>query len=139
MADAPDLLIATDKVCFIIVKARQFDVKEAASDPGSGSNPGDDGGIDVLDDGADDPVRHELTSFIRDLDIDEQIELVSLAWLGRGDDDLAGWTDLKSQARDAHNKRTASYLLGMPLLADHLEEGLSLFGESCADFEAGHL
>ena len=139
MDDVPDLLIATDKVCFIIVKARQFDVKVAVSDPGSGSNPSDDGGIDVLEDGADDPVRHELVSFIRDLDIDEQIALVALAWLGRGDDDLAGWGDLEAQAREAHNQRTASYLLGMPLLADHLQEGLSLFGESCEDFEAGHL
>jgi hypothetical protein len=131
--DVPDLQIATDKVCFIIVKARQFDEKEAITDPDSGSNPTDDGGVDVLEDGADDPVQHELISFIHDLDVDEQIELVALAWLGRGDDDLAGWSDLQTLAREQHNKRTAAYLLGMPLLADYLEEGLSLFGESCSD------
>jgi hypothetical protein len=39
----------------------------------------------------------------------------------------------------AHNKRTAAYLLGMPLLADQLEEALSQFGQSCDDFEMGHL
>ena len=138
MAEVPDLLIATDKVCFIVMKARQFDGMVEVSDPGSGSNPIDDGSIDVLEDGADDPVRHELVSFIRALDIDEQIELVALAWLGRGDDDLAGWSELQAQARDRRNDRTATYLLGMPLLPDHLEEGLSLFGESCADMEAGH-
>ena len=139
MEEIPELQIATDKVCFIIIKARQFDGKEGVSDPDSGSNPSDDRGIDVLADSDDDPVRHELVSFIRDLDIDEQVELVALAWLGRGDDDLAGWSDLRAQARERHNQRTASYLLGMPLLADHLGEGLSLFGENCAAMEIAHL
>jgi hypothetical protein len=36
-------------------------------------------------------------------------------------------------------EQTASYLLGMPLLADYLEEGLSLFGQSCEDFEINRL
>ena len=38
----PELAISADKVAFIIEKAREFDVKEAASDPDSGSNPSDD-------------------------------------------------------------------------------------------------
>jgi Protein of unknown function (DUF3775) len=46
---------------------------------------------------------------------------------------------LRAEAARAHNKRTASYLLGMPLLADHLEEALAQFGRSCDDFEMGHL
>jgi hypothetical protein len=84
IAAIPELNIATDKVAFIIVKAREFDVKEADSDPDSGSNAADDGETDVLEDKADDPVRQELVSYINGLNIDEQIELVALAWLGRG-------------------------------------------------------
>jgi hypothetical protein len=38
-----------------------------------------------------------------------------------------------------HNNRTASYLLGEPLLSDYLEEGLSQFGLSCAEFEIERL
>ena len=34
----PELMISSEKVGFLIEKARQFDVKEAASDPDSGSN-----------------------------------------------------------------------------------------------------
>ena len=132
----PTLAIATDKVCFIISMARQFDEKEEVSDPDSGSNGADDGMIDVLEESPDDPVRHQLVSFIRDLDIDEQVELVALTWLGRGDGDLAEIETLRSDARDAHTNRTASYLLGIPLLSDYLEEALSLFGESCEAFEA---
>jgi hypothetical protein len=46
---------------------------------------------------------------------------------------------LRAEAARAHNKRTASYLLGMPQLSDFLEEALADFGGSCAEFEMGHL
>ncbi len=139
MADEPTLTIATDKVCYILSMARQFDAKEEMSDPDSGSNASDDGMVDVLEDTPNDAVQQELVSFIRDLDIDEQVELVALTWLGRGDSDLADWETIKSDARDAHTNRTATYLLGIPLLSDYLEEGLSQFGESCEEFNAKNL
>jgi hypothetical protein len=41
--------IATDKVCYVIARAREFDVKDANADPDSGSNPTDDGAEDVLE------------------------------------------------------------------------------------------
>jgi hypothetical protein len=44
----PELAISAEKVGFLIEKAREFDVKEAASDPDSGSNGADDDMIDVL-------------------------------------------------------------------------------------------
>ncbi|WP_199084374.1 DUF3775 domain-containing protein [Bosea sp. ASV33] len=133
MTHRPDLGIATRKVCFILSKARQFDGKEGVTDPDSGSNASDDGMVDVLEDDRHDPVEHELKRFIHDLDIDEQIELVALAWLGRGDGDLTEWSRLLADARCAHNTRTAAYLMGMPLVSDCLEEGLFLFGETCED------
>jgi hypothetical protein len=34
----PSLSIATEKVCFIIIKARQFDVKDVVTDPDDASN-----------------------------------------------------------------------------------------------------
>jgi hypothetical protein len=64
---------------------------------------------------------------------------VALAWLGRGDGTIDDWDELRAEAARAHNKRTAAYLLGMPLLADHLDEALSQFDRSCDDFEMGHL
>ncbi|MBS7541172.1 DUF3775 domain-containing protein [Ancylobacter lacus] len=136
MPDIPDLAIATRKVCYILSKARQFDGKEGMTDPDSGSNASDDGMIDVLEDDGNDPVQHELRSFIHDLDVDEQIELVALAWLGRGDGTIADWSQLQADARYAHNVRTAGYLLGLPLVSDYLEEGLSLFGETCEGVDA---
>lgn len=133
IATGPTLNIATDKVAFIIVKAREFDVKEADSDPDSGSNATDDDETDVLEDKLDDPVRQELVSYINGLNVDEQIELVALAWLGRGTYDIEEWREAVATAKSEHNRRTAQYLLGLPMLGDYLEEGLDAFGESISD------
>jgi hypothetical protein len=132
----PDLGIATEKVCFIALKARQFDVKEGDSDPDEGSNATDDGEADVLEDKPDDDAtEQELTEYIRALDIDEQVTLVALAWVGRGTFDKSSWQEALDTARSEHNKRTAEYLLGLPLLGDYLSDGLDAFGLSCEDFD----
>ena len=130
-----ELGINIDKVCTIIAKARQFDAKEANSDPDSGSNAFDDGMADVLEDlpTGQDATRLEIVEFIRALDEDEQINLVALAWVGRGTYDLSEWNEALREARSEHNKRVAEYLLGLPLLGDYLEEGLAAFGENCGE------
>jgi hypothetical protein len=117
-------------------KARQFDAKDGVTDPEPGSNASDDGMRSVLGDRKDDPVLTELTNFIHDLNADEQIDLVALTWLGRGDGEIENWDELHAEAARAHNKRTAAYLLGKPMLADHLEETLSKFGHSTEEVEA---
>jgi hypothetical protein len=141
--DAPEegdvLSISPEKVCFIIIKAREFDAKDAVTDPDPGSNPTDDREAAVLEDHEDDPVVEELTGFIGALTEDEQIDLVALAWLGRDDFTASDWDAVRDEAASAHNNRTASYLLGMPLLGDFLEEGLSMLGYSCEEFEIGRL
>src|SRR5262245_3023940 len=81
MKSLPPLSISTDKVCFVIIKAREFDVKDVVTDPDSGSNAADDGMVSVLEDHGDDPVAQEITGFIRAMTEDEQIDLVALAWL----------------------------------------------------------
>ncbi len=135
MAQTPELSISPDKAFAILTKARQFDVKDGVSDPDPGSNASDDMMWSVLEDHADDPVRNELVAMIRALNEDEQFDLVALAWLGRGDGDLSDWDDLRAEAARAHNKRTAEYLLGIPILADYLEEALSQFGHTAEEFE----
>jgi hypothetical protein len=129
----PELSIAADKVCFIIVKAREFDVKDVVTDPGDGSNPSDDRMVSVLEDHDDDPVRQELVATISAMSVDERVDLVTLLWLGRGDGTIEDWTSLRAEAARVHSNRTAQYLLGLPLLGDYLEEGLSQFGISCSE------
>jgi hypothetical protein len=137
--DAVNITISPEKVCFIIIKAREFDAKEEANEPDPGSNPSDDKETAVLEDREDDPVVEELTSLINSLSEDEQIDLVTLAWLGRDDYSASDWAEVREEAARAHNERTASYLLGMPLLGDFLEEGLSMLGYSCEEFEIERL
>jgi hypothetical protein len=129
--EAPDLSISPEKLCFIIAKARQFDVKDVVTDPDDASNPADDAMLSVLEDHKDDPVVQELVAVIFAMSEDEQVDLVTLTWLGRGDGTIEDWAELRAEAARAHNRRTASYLLGIPLLADYLEEAISQFGISC--------
>jgi hypothetical protein len=133
------LTISSEKVCFIIIKARQFDAKDAMTEPDPGSNPSDDMEAAILEEHEDDPVVEELTALINALSEDEQIDLVALTWLGRDDYSGADWPTVREEAAGAHNERTASYLLGIPQLGDFLEEGLSMLGHSCEDFEVGRL
>jgi hypothetical protein len=141
MTDAiPTLSISTEKICFVVVKAREFDVKDVdTSFDDDGSNPADDAMTEVLEDRTDDPVDQELVAFIEAMSEDEQVDLVTLTWLGRGDGTLEEWAELRAEAARMHNRRTASYLLGVPLLPDYLEEALAEFGRSCEEFEKDHV
>jgi len=133
------LTIPPETVCFLIVKAREFDVKDAVTEPDAASNAADDKDYAVLEDHPDDPVQEEIRAAIFGLDVDAQIDLVALAWLGRGDYTADDWQSVREEAAAEHNNKTARYLLGMPLLGDYLEEGLTMLGYSCEDTEADHL
>lgn len=137
--DQPALTISPEKVCFIIIKVREFDAKDEVTEPDVGSNPSDDRDAAVLENHEDDPVVEELTSLINSLSEDEQVDLVALAWLGRDEYSVSDWSTVREEAARAHNPRTAEYLLGMPLVGDFLEEGLSMLGYSCEEFEIGRL
>ena len=129
----PSLNLPLDTVGFIILKAREYDVKEEGVDPDTGSNPIDDGQTDVLTTKPDDPVREELLGAIRSLNEEERLRLVALAWLGRGTYSKEEWREAIGTARSEHSRRTAEYLLGLPLLGDYLEDGLAMFDEGIVD------
>ena len=78
-------------------------------------------------------MREELLGAIRELNEDERLQLVALAWLGRGTYDLSEWREALDTARSEHRKRTAEYLLGLPLLGDYLEDGLAMFDDGIVD------
>lgn len=146
MVDGPEettnrLTVSPEKVCFIILKAREYDAKVAPPDPEmeEGSNPTDDDSREILEDYSEDATLAELRDAIENLNEDEIIEVIALAWLGRGDADVEEWSSLVALADERHRGRSADYLLGMPMLGDLLEEGLSALGYSCEDFERGYL
>jgi hypothetical protein len=128
------LEIAPEKVAHVIVKAREWDAKVGAwGDPASGDTQDDPAA--VMADIRDDPTAHELATFIAALNDDEQASLVALTWIGRGTFEAE---ELAEAIETAHAERvnaTARYLLGMPLLADYLEEGLAKLGISPTELE----
>jgi len=126
--DTEMLSIDHDTIQFIIDKAREFHVKEEVSIPEEPTSPTDDWARQVLADHADDATYGELVATIGDLEPDQQIELVALMWLGRGDFDIEEWNEAVAEAARVRTAHTADYLIATPMLADYLREALDLHG-----------
>jgi hypothetical protein len=131
-----DLSIGPDTVRLFILKAKALSAAvnedyadgaehEVELDAEAHVNHHHDG---LAEESSEDLTAEELRELISDLNVDETAELIALAWVGRGDYDASEWADALAAARDRVNKRTAKYLLGMPQLADWLEEGLESIG-----------
>jgi hypothetical protein len=133
------LRISPEKVCFAVVKARELDVKVPPSGLEDGSNASDDDMGEILEDLPGDPTLEELRSFLETLNDDELEDLLALVWLGRDDYTVDDWDDVLAEVREVRERHTIDYLLGTPLLPDYLEAGLAAFGQSCEDFELGHM
>ncbi len=133
MQTTPNLTISPDKVAFVVNKVHQYEME--ATEPGLLSDLTDDDTVHGSGGRGRSTDRAEVASFIQGLNVDEQIDLVALMWLGRSDGGLENWDELRAQAAQAHNNRTAAYLIETPMLGDYLEEALSEFGLSLEDFE----
>ena len=130
------LEIAPEKVAHVIVKAREYDSKVATWDDSAKAGDAEDDPSSILEDFADDPTRAELVGFINALNDDEQAHLVALAWIGRGTYGPEELDEAVDTARSERVNVTSRYLIGMPLLAEYLEEGLEKLGISVEDAES---
>ncbi len=133
-----DINISPEKVAYIIVKAREFDAKVEPAEPGPGSNTADDSDSQVIEDYAQDPTLQELQEAIIDLNDDEVVDLIAIAWVGRGDFDRTDFAGARSLAFERHRPNSAPYLTGMPALGDYLEEGLAELGHRPDDADMAH-
>ena len=127
-----------EKVCFLVTKVREFDV-QAEPNLGGGSDASDDKFVAVFNEERDPSVQREAEGLIEAMNVDEQRELIALSLVGRGDYATEEWADALGIAGSHPGPTTAAFLLGNPTVSDALEEGLSLFGFSCTDFETGRL
>ncbi|HKI73649.1 MAG TPA: DUF3775 domain-containing protein [Pseudomonadales bacterium] len=125
------LNVSTDNICRLIELAREFQAQEEVSFPEELGNPSGDWATQILASHADDDTVREFSAIVRDLEPDQQQEVVALLWLGRGDYSEDEWDDAVAMARDSWNLRTAEYLIAHPILPDYLAEGLILLGYSC--------
>jgi len=136
MAAKPELDIAPEKVAHVIIKAREYDAKVGAWDASPDDGDAAEDPSAILEDFSSDPTRAEIAGFVDALNDDEQAGLVALAWIGRGTYEPEEYVEAVETARSEKSNSTAGYLLGLPLLADYLEEGLEKLGYSANDIES---
>ena len=123
--------ISTEKVAYIIVRAREIDAKVGRWD-----SVGDSADAEtILETRRGDATEHELRSFISDLNDDEKAELVAVMWIGRDTFSAEELAEAITTATEDATTPTEDYLLGIPLLSDYLEEGLSKLGIDPGDEE----
>jgi hypothetical protein len=129
------LEISSDKVAFVILKAREFYADVAISDESSIAIDTEDDADAILEDRSSDTTRSEIAEFIAGLNEDEQAELVASVWIGRGTYSAEEFQEAVEMAKAERTSPTEDYLLGIPLLADYLEAGLEKLGYTIEEIE----
>jgi 2-phospho-L-lactate guanylyltransferase (CobY/MobA/RfbA family) len=127
-----------NKVCFLIIKIREFDI-QINENEGGGSNASDDDFAVAYNEQPHGSVLKEVEQFIRAMDVDEKRELVALTLTGRGEFTAEEWNEAMKAAASRPELSSVKVLLENPALSDELEEGLEMFGLSCDDFDEKRL
>jgi len=122
-----ELNLNRDTVRFIIDAAREFHAREDVSFPDDEDDNDDGWWQQMATDFSEDTYYQELKNTINDLEPDQQVSLVALMWVGRGDYTLDEWREAVEFAEENWTAQTAEYLIGTSLLADYLEGGLEEF------------
>ena len=81
----------------------------------------------------------ELHAFIDAMNDEEKPQLTAIAWIGRGAFEPEDFAEALSTAISEATTPTASYLMGMPHLAENLEAGLDALGVDVAGEEEDFL
>jgi hypothetical protein len=117
-----------ETVTNIATYAREFQTAASMEAETAPSTMTDDRAFERLTEWHGDSGYLELKNAIDDLEPDQQVTLVALMWVGRGDYSIEEWDGALAFAGEAAGVTTAEYLIATPLLADYLKEGLSLHG-----------
>jgi hypothetical protein len=123
----PELQISPEKIAWIVLRAREFESKVSSFDDGD-TEASDEQFGSILENRSDDPTLQEMHGFFDTLNVDEEADLVTIAWIGRGTYTPEEWDEARNTAMAERSTRTERYLLGMPMLADYLEDGCEALG-----------
>ena len=102
-----ELELNRDTVQFVIDKAHEFHTRDDVEFDDEPEIASEDWSLQLAADFSGDPYYQELKSTIEDLEPDQQIMLVALMWLGRGDFSLEEWRDALQHAENSWNDHTA--------------------------------
>src|SRR5438105_3883542 len=127
----PELRISTEKVCDFIEAAREVAGK-VPSTAGDRTTTGDDSKLVTIEDHPrEDDRRREMVEFIAGLNVEEQIDLLALIMLGRGDYDIEDWDVAVAEAQARIAARDPDFMIGDAALPQYLGDGLEAFDRSC--------
>ena len=132
-----ELLTPLETLCRLILRSKELEAQVPAVDPDEDPDDVDDlddegdQALSALEDELNTAVEEEVQALLDDLADDQLAETVALAWVGRGTYDASEWDDAFAEASDLNADERIDELLDMPLLASHLEAGLSAFDFSC--------
>jgi hypothetical protein len=127
----PELRISAQKVCDLMETAREV-AGQVPPTTGDRTTSGDDSPLLTIEDNPSvDSRREQMQEFIAGLNESEQVDLLALIFVGRGDFDIVEWKDAVREAADRIADRDADYLIGDAALPEYLGEGLNAFGKSC--------
>lgn len=123
------LTLSTEQVNRIIELAREYEAHTAPAE--DELNLTEEDAVDGMGGAASHPLVEwdTLQAAIEDLNDDEQFQLVALMWVGRGTYDVEDWDEALGTAKAEATHSPAEYLMGTPLLADHLVNGLDALPE----------
>jgi hypothetical protein len=118
-----DLGISLEIVATIV------DLANAVQDAEEGLLSGEDDEDEDEDEEEDEITEQMLTDYIDELNEEQQVALIALAWVGRGDYEPEEWQEALKIAAERNARGDASaYLTGMEGLGDLLSEGAGAFG-----------
>src|SRR5438309_1216291 len=75
--------------------------------------------------------RREIVEFIAGLNVEEQVDLLALIMLGRGDYDIAEWEVAVAEAEGRIAVRDPDFMIGDAALPQYLGDGLEAFDKTC--------
>jgi hypothetical protein len=128
----PELRINPDKVCQIMEAAREL-AGRVAPTTGDRTTTGDDSPLTFVEQSADDPTRQQIVEAIAGMNVEEQVDLLALVYLGRGDFELDEWEDALEEARTRIDAGDHDFMIGDEALPAYLGDALDAFGKSCPD------
>ena len=118
------------------IVATVVDLANAVQEADEARMGGEDDDEELDDDEEDEITQEMLTDYIDELNEEQQVALIALAWVGRGDYEAEEWAEAVKFAAERNARGDASaYLSGMEGLGDLLTEGVGAFGLAIEEVE----
>ncbi len=128
------LSVSPEIVCQLITRAHEFHAQEGVVIPEDTMESSvENDPFQILADHRGDLTSLEILDAINNLEPDQQVCLLAIMYLGRGDFSVDEWGAALEEARNNWDVSVAKHLLSNPNIADFLSEGLSLLGHSCEE------